>query len=946
MSEHAARLLTKEELLREVWPDTAVSDSALAVCIRELRKALGDDAARPEWIETVHRRGYRFIRPLTPASHQARAEPSVTEPRWSAPVLVGRARELAQLEEWREDALRGERRIVFISGEPGIGKTTLVDAFLARISSRRDAWLARGQCIEHFGAGEAYLPVLAALGELCREADGERLVGLLERHAPTWLAQMPALLAPAAHEALVRRTLGTTRERMLREIAEALEASTAEQPLALALEDLHWGDASTLDLLNFLARRRQRARLLVLCTYRPVEVILREHPLKRVKQELQLHGHCEEIALGHLDEPSVGDYLAARLGASAESLRELARSIHRRTEGNPLFMVNVVNDLIAHGAIAEERDRWIVKREAAQVVAAVPESLRKMIEGLIDRLSADDQQLLEVGSVAGAEFSAAAAAAGAQREVGEIEGRCERLAQRTQLLRACGTEEWPDGTAAARYGFTHAAYREVTYERVPPARRAWLHQQIGERLESAYQDRCAEVAAELAAHFERGRDARRAVVYLRQAAEAAARRSAHHEAIGHLGRAIELLGTLPDDAARAEQELMVNVTLGRSLAPTQGLASPDVGRVFNRALELCGRVGTISQLFPSLAGLWTFCFLRGDWAKVRAIGKQLLDLAERENDPDLLLEVHYGLQGICFHSGDFVSARAHLERAVAPRPLRDAVGRCFSLNLDAACGALAYAAWNLVYLGYAAQAVEASHQALELARRSGRKYEEAFALMFGAWVHLHRRDPQATRELAEAALAIGVDQGFAQPLVQAKISGGWALSELGEAEEGIARMREGAIAWRAAGNELGLAFFWTLLAGACLKAGRVEEGLDAVDEALAAVGRTAEEHHQAELHRLQGELALARAGDPESRAEDEFQQALAVARRQQAKSLELRAAMSLSRLWQRQARHQQALELLEPIYGWFQEGFDTADLREAKALLGSLRSQARLGAAR
>ena len=286
--------------------------------------------------------------------------------------LVGREIELAQLHAWMAKALQGERQVVFVTGEPGIGKTTLIEAFLNGCDSEEKTkqkakradqlptpstqplapspWIGRGQCIEHFGAGEAYLPVLAALGQLGQESGGERLVALLDRYAPTWLIQMPALLSPTHLDALQRKTLGATRERMLREMAEAVEALTSEQPLVLVLEDLHWSDYSTLELLSFLARRRQPARLLVLGTYRPVEVIVREHPLKVVEQELHLHQQCEELAVGFLAESDVAQYLSVRFPASRLPA-DLARAIHQRTDGNPLFMVNVVNDLIAQGVV-------------------------------------------------------------------------------------------------------------------------------------------------------------------------------------------------------------------------------------------------------------------------------------------------------------------------------------------------------------------------------------------------------------------------------------------------------------------------------------------------------------------------------------------------------------------------------------------------------------------
>jgi len=284
---------------------------------------------------------------------------------------VGRELELAQLHTYFAKALHGERQIIFVAGEPGIGKTTLVEAFLQQVIAEDDFWLGRGQCIEHYGAGEAYLPLLDALGRLGRESEGQRLIELLNQQAPTWLVQMPALLTAPELEMLQRKTQGATRERMLRELAEAVERLTAERPLVLWLEDLHWCDVSTLDWLAFVARRREPARLLVIGTYRPVDVLVQGHPLRAVKQELQTRGYCRELLLDFLSEEEVAEYLTWRFtapspanagegrgeGRSPAALQRLARIIHRRTDGNPLFMVNMVDYLVVRGVLVQSDGR-------------------------------------------------------------------------------------------------------------------------------------------------------------------------------------------------------------------------------------------------------------------------------------------------------------------------------------------------------------------------------------------------------------------------------------------------------------------------------------------------------------------------------------------------------------------------------------------------------------
>ncbi|MBI3799389.1 MAG: AAA family ATPase [Deltaproteobacteria bacterium] len=701
--EHSGRLVSKSELLDAVWPDVSVSEGILKFCVREIRAALGDDAQAPRFIETLHRRGYRFVAPVTTTQPVVSSQLSVVSKRavrtgsqlatdnWQLTTsVVGREAELAQLYDWLDKAFHGERQIVFVTGEAGIGKTTLVEAFLESLASERvqsprskvqglslspipnphpltpSLWIGRGQCIEHYGAGEAYMPVLEALGRLCREPEGRRFIELLGQHAPTWLVQMPALLSPPKLEALQRQMAGATRERMLREMAEALETLTGagamRQPplLVLMLEDLQWSDHSTLELIATLARRREKARLLVIGTSRPVETLETEHPLRAVMQELQLHQQCKELQLELLTEAAVENYLTVRFPRGAtglSSLQPLARTVHQRTEGNPLFMVNVVDYLIARGVLAEQRGHWGVRPAEEQF--KVPENLQQMIVKQSERLSPEEQRVLEVASVAGVEFSAAAVAAAVETEISEVEEKCEGLARRAQFLRASGESEWPDGTVAARYRFLHALYQEVLYGRVTAGRRQRLHQRIGEREETAYGTQAKELATELAMHFERGRDYQRAVQYLQQAGENAQRRSAHREAINHLTKGLELLQILPDTPQRSQHELVLQTTLGPSLISTKGYGVPEVERAYTRARELCRQVGETPQLFPMLLGLLIFYTVRAEYQTARELGERCLSLAQRVQDPALITATQSVLPIILLFLGEFAVARAH-----------------------------------------------------------------------------------------------------------------------------------------------------------------------------------------------------------------------------------------------------------------------------------------------
>src|SRR6185437_14069918 len=400
--DNPGQLLTKQQVLDTVWPGTFVGDAVLKDNIRQLREALDDDAGSPAYIETAHRRGYRFIGKLSepgpakrlgaasniPASKRTSIIEAVTST--TAEEVLGRQAELAIMRGWLEKAMCGERQIVFVTGEPGIGKTTLVQAFLQQSSRDSAVLVARGQCLEHYGSGEAYLPVLDAFSRLCRSAAATQVLNCLRQHAPSWLAQMPSVIEPADQSLLYSHAQVATRERMLREMAEAIETLSSENPFLLLLEDLHWSDYSTLDLISYLARRHDRARLMVIGTYRPVDVIVGDHPLRGVKRELQAHKLCRELPLEYLAEEAVAEYLNTRFPGNQLPAR-LRRTIYRRTEGNPLFMVNVVEYLIDQKMIVEEKGGWKLRVELSVVEKGIPANLRQLIEKQIERLDLDER---------------------------------------------------------------------------------------------------------------------------------------------------------------------------------------------------------------------------------------------------------------------------------------------------------------------------------------------------------------------------------------------------------------------------------------------------------------------------------------------------------------------------------------------------------------------------
>jgi DNA-binding winged helix-turn-helix (wHTH) protein/predicted ATPase len=937
---HPGQLLTKSFLLNTVWPEAVVSEAVLLGCIRDLRRALHDDPRRPQFIETVHRRGYRFIGSIT-ATAGADEPRDVSLPHTRVPgsgaagmpeTMVGREMELTALHRYLNHVGEGARQVVFVTGEAGLGKTTLVEAFVAEAGRTGPLWIGRGQCVEHFGAGEAYMPVLEALGQLCRSLEGHALIDVLARYAPTWLVQMPWLLSEADLERLQRSLQGATRERMLREMAQALEALTIERPLVLVLEDLHWSDYATLNLLSVLARRQEPARLLLLGTYRPEEVRGQEHPLATVTQELLSHNACQVLPLTFLSEAAVAAYVTARL-SGAPRLSELARYIHQRTDGNPLFMVNMVEDAVTQNVTDAGLVSSLQVRPEGESLG-VPESLRQLLEQRFERLSVEEQQILETGGITGVEFASAVVASGLDTAVEQVESWCENLARRGRWLQTHGPRTWPDGTVSEAYGFVHALYQEVVYSRVPAARRLRLHRQIGEKLESMYGEQAQDFAAELAMHFEQGRVYDRAVQYRAYAAEQALRRYAYQEAIVHMFKGLDILPILANTPERLQQELHLQIMLAAALMATKGFAAPELEGVYTRTQELCHQVKETSQLVSVLTGLWVYYMGRSEYRATQEMSEQLLRLGRRENHPAALASGHATLGATWFWLGEMALGREHIEQGIA---LYDAQAAHFHIyafpheqDLKGFC--LVYAAWSSWCLGYPDQALQQTQELLTLPEHQSRPYSLAAALTWTIRVHQCRRDTEAVQHVAEAIMALGAEHGFPYITAQGAIFQGFVLVGQGREAEGIVQIRQGIDAYRETGSKV-RAYFLALLAEAYGEAGQAEAGLDVLAEALAHVAKTGEGQYEAELHRLRGELLLSLSVDYQTEAESCFQRALDITRCQRAKSLELRAATSLARLWQAQGKRQAAYNVLVPVYKWFTEGFDTRDLKDAKALL-------------
>ncbi len=711
LAERPGRLVTKEELLKQLWPGIYVTKTVLKVCVSEIRQALADNATTPQFIETVATQGYRFIAPPTTAPPVSGSRSQVASLQfedenrrlgtWNLELetpFVGRAQELARLHAAFARAQRGERQIIFVSGEAGIGKTTLVDCFLDRVRASGHVWIGRGQCIEQQGPGEAYLPVLEALGQLCREPDGEQVIAVLRRYAPMWLVQLPGVLETEELEAVQRQVYGSSRERMLREFVEALDLLAAETVVVLVVEDLHWSDVSTLELLAYVAQRRGRARLQVLGTYRSAEVVASGHPLRRLVQELHGHGQCEDLALELLTEEEVEEYLRRRLSGSP-AVTALSQAIYSRTDGNALFTVNFVDYLIQQGLVVEASGQWEIRADAVTIKSLVPDTVQRLIAKQLEGLRTEEQRLLEVASVMGMTFTAAEVAGVTGRALEDVEEVYETLASRGQFIEVRGITEWPNRAITARYSFRHALSQHVVYARMGQAQRVRLHRQLGEWLATAYGERVGEIAGELAIHCEQGRDYQQAVRYRQQAGETALRRNAYQEAQLHLTQGLELLQTLPEIPERNQQELALRVPLNAVLLATQGYTAEELEQNLHRAQELCREVSDPVILVPVLVGLTRLQMVRADRTATEELMDQERRLIERVHDPACLFQLHAQMGTAETFCGAHAQAREHYTHAFSLYDSQAHSSLIFSVGVDLKVVILTISAWSLCLSG-------------------------------------------------------------------------------------------------------------------------------------------------------------------------------------------------------------------------------------------------------
>ena len=688
----------------------------------------------------------------------------------------------------------------------------------------------------------------------------------------------------------------------------------AQQPVLFVMEDLHWVDPTTLEFLSLLVDQGPTARILALFTFRP-----------DFSPPWTGRSHVTQVTLARLPRRHAAE-MTSRVAHGKALPAEVFDQVVAKTDGVPLFVEELTKMVLESGLLQEGAERYELTGPLPPL--AIPGTLHDSLMARLDRLAAV-KAMAQLGATLGREFSYELLQAVSTWDEETLQHGLHQLVA-AEFLYQQGLP--PQAT----YRFKHALIQDAAYQSLLKSTRQQHHQRIAQMLESRFPETVETQPELLAQHYTEAGLSAQAIPYWQQAGQRAIQRSAHLEAIGHLTRGLEVLRILPSTPKRARQELLLQTILGSTLMATKGHAAPEVEQAYARARELCQHVEDTPQLFPVVHGLCLFYRNRGELRTSYEIAKQLLTLAQSVQDSAYLLVAHQALGTTLFYAGELSQAREHLAQGKALYDPQQHRAHAILYGQDPGVVCLSFASRTLWLLGYPDQALQRSQEALTLARELSHPFSLAFALFFAAWIHQYRGEQQVALERTEALLALSTEQGFVQRLAQGRILQAAVLVEQGGEAEGIARIRQNLAAYGATGADLGRPAYLALLAEAYGRARQADEGLTVLAEALAAVQETGIRFHEAELYRLEGELLLRQAIPVEQQVETYFHRALAMARRQQAKSLELRAALSLSRLWQQQGKRDGARELLAPIYGWFTEGFDTADLQEAKALLEEL----------
>ena len=747
--ERPGTLLPQSELIEKLWPDTFVQPEVLKTHIRDLRSILGDDARNPRFIETQHRRGYRFIASVRDGKSSTRRQYA------SWRDFVGHEGDLKSLQNAFREACSGTPQLVFVTGEVGIGKSSLVDAFEHEVlDGPAETRLLRGQCVEGYGGHEAYYPALEAVSNLFRLSNRDEYIEILAEYGPTWLAQFPASLKKDQHKRLEDELAGATTERMLREFCVMAEVIAKDSPVVLILEDAHWADPHTVDLIAALARGRWVSRLMVIVTCRTVELTLANRPLKRLMDNLAAHHLCQELKVLGLKLPDI-EALLEKKAPNGRVPIGLPEFLYRHSEGNPLFLEAALEQLTTNGFLAVEDHGWTVKAPLADIRTVVADTLRKLLGAHIEsHVSEREQIVLEAASVCGVAFNVALAAAVSEASQEQVEDICEQLSRRGHFIRAAGALDLPDGTVTSKYEFVHSLYREVFYERIARVRKARLHKLAGMNLESTYAGQLELIASQAAFHFERCAEWKRVARHLFLVAELASRRFAVDDAVYALEHALKLMEKVPEPEIEPERVKALYRIAEVYMMVDEPAKAIDALETALRSPAISSDNRTKMQILMRMA----FMLSRLSGSRCLAAAKGALDLGLTDDDPYIRAEARMGFFGwkvLCgaWNTADInecVAAVSELEHC--PNPAIPAQGQIlisifhflssrYSEGLAAVRNGAAvlasagdavfriaelYEVWLLLFSGQLGAALKKTEREIAAYRKHGNSFRESF----------------------------------------------------------------------------------------------------------------------------------------------------------------------------------------------------------------------------
>lgn len=890
--------------------------------------------------------------------------------------FVGREQELDQLYDMLNQTAAGEGRVTFVIGDAGRGKTVLMQAFAKQAQARNPYLIvAGGNCNAYTGVGDPYLPFREILELLTGDVEARWAAGSIDgqsarrlwRLAPdtarllldngpdlldVFLPSQPFLnrmrVAGAANadwlerlESLIaRRAAGEGRNVQQSDLFEQytriLQTLAREQPLLLVLDDLQWADSGSINLLFHLGRRLAGSRILIAGIHRPDEVATgrdgERHPLEKVVNEFQRQYGDVFLDLRQAEgRPFIDAYLDTEPNQLGNDFR---KAFFQHTRGHALFTAEMLQGLRERGDLVQDGNGSWVEGDSLNW-DILPSRIEGVIGERIGRLPAGLRETLKIASVEGETFTAEVVARlqgiDERETVGLLSGSLDR---QYRLVRGQGSQRL-GSQRLSQYRFRHILFQIYLYNSLDTVELEYLHEAIGDEFERLYGQETEEVALELAWHFEQAGLAYKAAEYLYQAGSRAVRLPANEEALAHFERGLSLLETLPGSAERDQLELALQIALFAPLAGAKGYGAPEVGQAYTRARELCENIDDPDQLFLVLYGLWGHNLVRSELETSRSLAADCLALAEREEKVAFLMEAHRMTDESAFYMGEFGRAHQHFEQSFSLYDPQAHRAHAEIYGQDPGVALLSHGCCILWQFGLQEQALQCGRDAIALAEQQEHPFSLAFALCYSAIMHQFRGEPNAVRDLTEAAIKLSHKQGFVLWVAQASFFQGWALAELGQPAEGVSQMERSLADWRATGAEFLVAYTTALLALSMAKIGQITEGLALLEDAFAMVSKKSQGLYEAELYRLKGEFLL-QHGKGSEEVEPFYLQAIEVAQHRQALSQELRAVMSLCRLWQEQGKAAEAHTALSKTYGRFEEGFDTADLKEASELLGEL----------